>query len=179
MHTNTSILLCGVWGYPACYAVLIVREGIPFRFAGVILLLCIIFGYRELAPKGRLVTPSLLPTVCACGVGVCGAQRHRLELCRLGLRCVMLWCVLSPFSQAMDPPPPPCVVLPGLLVGWLLIFGWVCCWLVGWWRLHGWLGFVGWLGEVYVCLHMCCSMLCVAWIVSCMWRGVVAWCVCL
>ena len=38
-----------------------------------------------------------------------------------------------PSSEVMESPPPPrCALVPGLLVGWLLVFGllgWLLCWL--------------------------------------------------
>ena len=49
------------------------------------------------------------------------------------LVCGML---CPPSSQVMQPPPPPlCALVPGFLVGWLLVFG-----LLGWLLVDGFLG---------------------------------------
>ena len=62
--------------------------------------------------------------------------------------------------------PAPCAVLPGLLAGWLLIFGSVGCWLASFCAVEfGWLVgtlirwlvvtlSVGWLACISVCAHV-------------------------
>ena len=91
-------------------------------------------------------------------------------------------CFVPTSSQLMETPLR--TVLLGLLVGGLLVLellGLFVGWLIGWWPFGLWVGLVGWVGGVYVCVHMCCSMLCsVGWGVC---VGVafthVVWCCCM
>ena len=118
-------------------------------------------------PRGRCVTTSLLSALCVCGVGLSSVQvppsHHRSSLAppppQLGyaLCCVGLWYTLSPLLPGYGPPPPACVhwylacwlvgcwfsgCLVGCWVGWLVVghmilAGWLVRWMVGW--LRGWL----------------------------------------
>ena len=83
----------------------------------------------------------------------------------------------TPSAQVIPPPPPVLCSPPGFLVYWLFVLGLVGCWLVDLWATEfgwraGWLvswclgcglvGFVDSFGEVYVCVGVWCSILCVA-----------------
>ena len=75
-------------------------------------------------PRGRCVTASPLPAMCAYGVGLSSVLLQRQEL-----YCVGLWYALSPLLPGYGTPP--------LCVHWYL-----ACWLVGCWFsgcLVGWL----------------------------------------
>ena len=119
-------------------------------------------GYT-VTPRGRCVTPSLLPAMCVCGVGLSSVQgppSHHpsslappppVGLCTV-LLCGSVVCFVPPPPKFCNPPPPPCALVPGLLVGWLLVFWLLGCllrWLVGCWLIgsrtaeFGWL--LGWL----------------------------------
>ena len=98
-----------------------------------------------------------------CGVGLSSVQvppsHHRSSLAPPPpppgwvMHCAV-WVssmLCPPSSQVMESPPTLSALVPGLLVGWLLVFGllgWLLGWLVGCWTaefrwLVGWL--VGWL----------------------------------
>ena len=120
-----------------------------------------------MTPRGQCNTPSLLPAMCVCGVGLSSVLLYRQELC-----CVGQWYAFSPPLRLWDPPPL-CMCAPvlGLLVVVLLVFGllgWLLGLLVGCWTADfGWLGrrWVGWLvsclvgcwlvDRVYVCVCVC------------------------
>ena len=152
--------------------VLKVREGILYLFAGVLLFFEFVDYTIELrsayivTPRGRCVTPSLLPAMCVCGVGLASALLYRQEL------CFVVRYALPPLLAVYGTPPPLCALVAGLLVGWLLVFrllGWLLGWLVGCWTAEfGWLvgSSVGWL---------------VAWLVGCVvgWLLASCWGVCL
>ena len=68
-----------------------------------------------------------------------------------------------PSSHVMEPPPPPCALVPGLLFGWLLVFGllgWLLRWLVGCWLIGSGTAEFGWLVGWLVCWL-------VRWLVGC------------
>ena len=110
--------------------------------------------------------------MCVYGVGLSSVQvppsHHPSSLTpppKLGYApcCVGQWYALSPFLPSYGIPPPLCALVPGLLVGWLLVFG-LLDWLLGWTAQFGWL--VGWLvGYVVGWLWASCwgVCVCVAW----------------
>ena len=87
-----------------------------------------------------------------------------------------------PCSQVMQPPPPPCALVPGLLVGWLLVFGllgWLLRWLVGCWFIGSGTAEFGWLvGWLVGWLLASCWGVCVCVLPAHMLCGVAAQCVC-
>ena len=127
-----------------------------------------------MTPTDRCVTPSLLPPMCFCGVGLSSVQvspsRHPSSLAPRTPPCWFMQCGVWVSGMLWPPPPglcipPPsaCVLVLSLLVGlvvgfrvaWLVLglFGWLlvdwfldnCVWLAGW--LDGWLvgSLQGWL----------------------------------
>ena len=110
-----------------------------------------------------LLLPSSVPCVSVvwgCLVYCCSVTRYADLV--IGMLC-------PPSSQVMQPPPPPLRALaPGLLVGWLMVFGlldWLLGSLVGCWCMgfvtaeFGWL--VGWLhGCMVRCLLGSCWGVC-------------------
>ena len=131
-----------------------------------------------------------------CGVVWCTTTAFGAMLSGAAV-CEDVVCVVAFLpGYAITPPPPP-VCSATWLAGWLaavflggLVVGSLVCllpslalWfvgsLVGCWRVHGCPRLVDYLGGVYVCVHMCCSMLCVASALGCMLCDAVAWCVCL
>ena len=90
-----------------------------------------------MTPRGRCVTPSLLPAMCVYGMGLPNVQvppsHHPSCLAAPSPRSVM-HCAAVRVSGMLCPPSSqvmesrhPCALLPGLLVGWLPVFG-----LIGW-----------------------------------------------
>ena len=81
---------CGLGCGATLLVVLKVREGIHYLFAGVLLFFEFVDFRIELrsaytvTPRGRCVTPSLLPAMCVCGVGLSSVQvppsHHRSSL---------------------------------------------------------------------------------------------------
>ena len=103
-----------------------------------------------------LLLPSSLPCVCVvwgCIVYCCSAKSCAVLVS--GMLC-------PPSSQVMQPPPPPCALVPGLLVGWLLVFGlfgWLLGSLVGCWQMgFGQLSLAGWLVGWFVAWFVVCCL---------------------
>ena len=161
---------CGLGCGATLLVVLKVREGIHYLFAGVLLFFELVDFRIELrsaytvTPRGRCVTPSLFPGMCVCGVGLSSVLLYRHKQC-----CVGQWYALPPLFPSYGTPPPLCALVPGLLVGWLLVFGllgWLLGWLVSCWTVEfGWL-----VGRLVAWL--------VAWLVGCWLVAGVYVCVC-
>ena len=89
-------------------------------------------------------------------------------------------------SQILQPPPPLCEPVPGLLVGWLLVFGllgWLLGLLVGCWWMGSSTAEFGWLvGRLVVCMVGCllasCWGVCTGAVAFKMVLGGVYVCVC-
>ena len=116
------------------------------------------------------MTPFFAKTI-GCTMGLLSSSPPPPRLA-YALCCVGEWYALSPLLPGYGTSPPLCALVPGLMVGDLLVFGllgWLLGWLVGCWTAEfgwpvGWL--VGWLvGCVVGCLLASCwgACVCVAW----------------
>ena len=85
------------------------------------------------------------------------------------LLCGSVLCFVPPPPRLWNPPP--CALVPDLLVGWLLGFGlldWLLRWLVGYWLIGSGTGEFGWLlGWLVGWLVACLVGSLVRWLVGC------------